>query len=893
MSAPSPRLEAVAVERFAARSRAQAAHLDASPSARGPAPSSQFFLKSSSRRIWAYARSTIRSNAASASTPTAPLTWLAGGGASTTPEWRAASSYSLAGRPSVAAAEGEPLFARAAVLAALPEQQRAVEARRHLGRRRLDRPPQLRLRVDVPLVADGEHRQVVVQPRRPCAGAPPAAAVAAAAVASERRRARHIVVAERRVGARTPRARRPLSGAARDEQRVELRRVVDAVLIRKHREGQLLEQRGDGAARRIGGAEGGECGARVRHRVEQALSAASAAPRASPPARSAARASTYSAPSGLRAAEASPSRPPAAAAAAAPPPSSSRQHARSGVGALGGRRREVLAQELRDVVRGERLARALVQHREVVQAERAATAVGVAAEGERVLEGRVRGLGLRIRRARDAEARVQRGARRPPLARARERRRRRLGAGRRRSRGGRRRTRAHQRRHRLRRRRRLAHLLRHLADRRGVGVGVGDAGEVARAASSADRRAPSSRSLARPAAAPSPSPPSKAASAAHAACSRANDSTSAAPASASARRGGGGCGGGGGGHRLGVGAEERRDGERLGAPAHRRQRARLRLRGGGRVADEGGERPAAQRELLEVCVVLECRHSLEQRAHRAHARAGSRRRVVAAARALGVAFGRRERGGDAAHRGHEGALRLVRAEQPQGDRAGAERDAQLRRRPRARAVAGGGGGGASRSRSQSSDARAWRSRRQPAASSGAVARCSSYRSRPHTSALCNAHVSCHARLGAPGSDRSWRSAPRACLACSSASAHRPRADAAQRASGVRAQRVRQPEAALRRRRRQPELGDEVGGVRQRDVRRRAPRGEDGAVAEDSSPRGAPPRPRAAPRRADRLTGERDDGERVARRRHFAARGWRASRCARRLPARAHLPGACG
>ena len=595
-----------------------------------------------------------------------------------------------------------------------------------------------------------------------CAGAPPAAAVAAAAVASSGA-ARTTSSSQSAASARHAASAGAL-GAARDEQRVELRRVVDAVLVRKHREDQLLEQRGDNAARRIGGAEGGECGA-CGTESSSPLSAASAAPRASPPARSAARASTYSAPSALSAAKASPSRPPAAATA--PPSSPSRQHARSGVGTSAGAAAMCSRRNFATLYAASgwrapsystaRLCRLSAPRRPWASPPRASAC------------RRPPPLGLRIRRARDAEAGVQRGAA-GHRSHAREHRRRRLApVGARAAVGD---GRAHQRRRRRRRRRRLAHLLRRLADRRGVGVGVGDAGEVPRGLL---RRPPRAfeQVATRPAAAPSPSLPSSGVRGARG-VQPGERLDERRAGGRSARRGGTGCGG---------------AAEAATAWAWARRSAATRASGQPRIVGSAlgcasvvaagwqtraasvPQRSAAPRVVRRA----RCRHCLEQRAHRARSgRRPPRRRCRARAwRRVRAARARRRRGPS----WHE-ALRLVRAEQPQGDRAGAERDAQLRRCPRARR-------GRRRRRRRVAQTLAGLRRapggRAPAevASSGAVARCSSYRSRPRTSAVQRARL-LPREAGAPGSDRSWRSAPRACLACSSASAHRPRADAAAR-----------------------------------------------------------------------------------------------------------------
>ena len=302
------------------------------------------------------------------------------------------------------------------------------------------------------------------------------------------------------------------------------------------------------------------------------------------------------------------------------------------------------------------------------------------------------------------------------------------------------------------------------ADRRGVGVGVGDAGEVPRGLL---RR-----------------PPRAFEQIAHAA-------GGGAVAVAAVEGGVRGA--------RGVQPGERLDERGTGEREREARRRRMRRRGG------GGHRPGGRRSAATAsasgqprivgsalaapagaasatsaasvpqrsasssrCASCSSADTASSSAHRAHARAGGRRRRRRCA--LGVAFGRRERGGDAAHSGHEGALRLARAEQPQGDRAGAERDAQLRRRPRA-AVAGGGGGGAAQSLAELRRARL-EVARQPArrqAPSRGAARTARRRTRARQ---CRARL-LPARLGAPGSDRA-RSARR-CLACPPFSAHRPRA----------------------------------------------------------------------------------------------------------------------
>ena len=518
-------------------------------------------------------------------------------------------------------------------------------------------------------------------------------------------------------------------------------------------------------------------------------SAASAAPRASPPARSAAR-GAYSAPSGLRAARRrQPRRRRHRAADVAVAPAHARGSAGTRRAPPRGARRNFAT-----LWRRAADARPRTAPRGCAGWRAAAATAGVAAEGERVLKAAWAASGCN--RGARRQAGVQRGAAWPPLARARERRRRRLGAGRRRSLAvGDARPQAPppppppppprlpppprrppQRRRRRRRRRGAARPLRRPPRLR-----------ADRSRGRRRRRHRRRRQRRRPR---------------RAACSRANDSTSAAPASASARRGGG-CGGA---AAATAWASRGTRGERLGAAAHGGQRARRLVVAAG--WHEGGSVRAARAP--RVCIVLECRHSLEQRT-RAHARAG-RRRVVAAAR-RSVSVGQQA----AATRPIVGTRARCASFGPSSRGAMAPAPSAARCRPARGAVAAGGG--ASRNRGNS-DARAWRSRRQPAASSVAVARCSSYRSSPHTSALCSAHVSCHARLGAPGSDRSWRSAPRACLACSSASAHRPRADAAAQQCARSACASRRPRFDVGGGSRSSETRSEVCGSATSDVERR-------------------------------------------------------------------------
>ena len=650
-------------------------------------------------------------------------------------------------------------------------------------------------------------------------------AVAAAVAEQPAPRAPHRRAERRYAGAPAASAGHS-SGAARDDERVGDCRVVDAVPIRKHLRGPLSSTRSTAPTRRVGGAEGGEGGARAcgctSSRPTQRRIADK--PRASPPAREPRARHVL----GAEGAEVRPrlrssSRPPRRRRRTAVVGRQARRGDSAGVPRAARRNFATLYAALGV------MARALVQHREIMQQAASApprlpwpsppraSACSTGRVGRLAAANSPRAPTLRPREARpppstrwQRAARARRASPRPPRRRSRTLARRSAPGARPPAPADRRRRRSPPR----------ADLLRRLADRRGVGDGVGDAGEE-RAASSADRRAPSSRSLTRPAAAPSPSPPSKAASAAHAACSR--RTTRRAPRRRARARGAAA---------RDAAARRRRPPPgrgRGGAPRRRAPRGASRASSAARSAAPPWWRPGGRRgrrasrsAARAPRGVRRARVPTQPRAARApRARSGRRRRVASSplrARAR-VSRGRRERGGDAAHRGHEGALRLVRAEQPQGDRAGAERDAQLRRRPRARR---GGPPAAAARRAVARRARRARLEVAPPAGRvvGAVARCSSYRSTPHTSALCSAHVSCHARLGAPGSDRSWRSAPRARLACSSASAHRPRADAADEQCARSACASRRPRFDVGGGSRSSETRSEVSGSATSDVERR-------------------------------------------------------------------------